>query len=171
MPDGSSRLSPLPASPTWPPYPPRKPLWTRRPGGPDWMPITPKTGSLFHADPHPSGQAEVFEAAGRRSFAPFAVRDHDRGLGRSESPIYCKGSSDTRFCLVHLVQRSDWVCPRGKRPAISDSLLEGDGFQPSVPREGSTRRDGLFDFPETGERLGCTTNTPRRKRQKCRRRV
>src|SRR5271167_5161127 len=35
-------------------------------------------------------------------------------LGRSESPIYCKGSSDTRFCLVHLVQRSDWVCPRGK---------------------------------------------------------
>src|SRR5256885_5178158 len=52
MPDGSSRLSPLPASPTWPPYAPRKPLWTRRPGGPDWMPITPKTGSLFHADSH-----------------------------------------------------------------------------------------------------------------------
>src|ERR1700736_1812149 len=39
-------------SPTWPPYPPRKTLWTRRPGGPDWMPITPKTGSLFHADSH-----------------------------------------------------------------------------------------------------------------------
>jgi Asp-tRNA(Asn)/Glu-tRNA(Gln) amidotransferase A subunit family amidase len=29
---------------------PTKPLWARRPGGPDWMPITPKTGSLFHAD-------------------------------------------------------------------------------------------------------------------------
>jgi hypothetical protein len=23
------------------------------PRGPDWMPITPKTGSLFHADSHP----------------------------------------------------------------------------------------------------------------------
>src|SRR6266581_2689841 len=31
------------------PCPPWKPLWTPRPGGPDWMPITPKTGSLFHA--------------------------------------------------------------------------------------------------------------------------
>src|ERR1700738_2942918 len=30
-------------------------------------------------------------------------------LGRSESPIYCKGSLDARFCLVHLVQRSDGV--------------------------------------------------------------
>ena len=25
-------------------------MWTLVPGGPDWMPITPKTGSLFHAD-------------------------------------------------------------------------------------------------------------------------
>jgi hypothetical protein len=51
-PDGSSQSSPLPASSTWPPCPPWKPLSTRRPGGPDWMPITPKTGSLFHADSH-----------------------------------------------------------------------------------------------------------------------
>ena len=28
-------------------------MWTRRSGGPDWMPITPKTGSIFHADSHP----------------------------------------------------------------------------------------------------------------------
>src|SRR3954447_20029686 len=28
-------------------------LQTHRPRGPVWMPITPKTGSLFHADPHP----------------------------------------------------------------------------------------------------------------------
>ena len=34
-------------------------------------------------------------------------------LRRSESPICCNGSWDARFCLVHLVQRSDWVCPRG----------------------------------------------------------
>ena len=27
-----------------------KPVWTLSPRGPDWMPITPKTGSLFHAD-------------------------------------------------------------------------------------------------------------------------
>jgi hypothetical protein len=25
-------------------------MWTLVPGGPDWMPITPKTGALFHAD-------------------------------------------------------------------------------------------------------------------------
>ena len=24
-----------------------------QPRGPDWMPITPKTGSLFHAETHP----------------------------------------------------------------------------------------------------------------------
>jgi predicted ATPase len=34
-------------------------------------------------------------------------------LRRSESPIYCKGSLDAGFCLVHLVQRSDGVSPRG----------------------------------------------------------
>src|SRR5713101_500089 len=27
-----------------------KPAWTPQPRGPDWMPITPKTGSLFHAE-------------------------------------------------------------------------------------------------------------------------
>ena len=25
-------------------------MWTLSPRGPDWMPITPKTGSLFHAE-------------------------------------------------------------------------------------------------------------------------
>src|SRR5204863_4471477 len=45
-------IAPPTSIPTWPPYPPRKPLWTHRPGGPDWMPITPKTGSLFHAYSH-----------------------------------------------------------------------------------------------------------------------
>jgi len=25
-------------------------MWPLRPGGPDWTPITPKTGSLLHAD-------------------------------------------------------------------------------------------------------------------------
>ena len=34
-------------------------------------------------------------------------------LRRSESAIYCKGSLDAGFCLVHLVQRSDGVSPRG----------------------------------------------------------
>src|SRR5439155_22817829 len=63
MPDGSSRLSPLPASPTWPPYAPRKPLWTRRPGGPDWMPITPKTGSLFHADSQTASSVDLLTSA------------------------------------------------------------------------------------------------------------
>jgi hypothetical protein len=27
-------------------------VWTLSAGGPDWMPITPKTGSLFHAETH-----------------------------------------------------------------------------------------------------------------------
>src|SRR5205823_514137 len=34
-------------------------------------------------------------------------------LGQSGAPIYCSVSSDTRFCLVHLIQKSDWVRPRG----------------------------------------------------------
>src|SRR5579863_4858808 len=29
------------------PCPPWKPLWTRRPRGPDWMPVTPKNGVLI----------------------------------------------------------------------------------------------------------------------------
>jgi hypothetical protein len=47
--DGSLRSSPLPASPNRLPCPPWTPLWTRRRRGPDWMPITLKTGSLFHS--------------------------------------------------------------------------------------------------------------------------
>jgi HSP20 family protein len=31
-------------------------VWTIRPRGPDWMPITPKTGSLFHAESHLAGR-------------------------------------------------------------------------------------------------------------------
>jgi hypothetical protein len=27
-------------------------VWTLKCGGPDWTPITPKTGSLFHAETH-----------------------------------------------------------------------------------------------------------------------
>jgi hypothetical protein len=27
-------------------------VWTLSAGGPDWTPITPKTGSLFHAETH-----------------------------------------------------------------------------------------------------------------------
>jgi hypothetical protein len=38
------------------------------PRGPDWMPITPKTGSLFHADSHP-----------RRSTRPLRVREEISG--------------------------------------------------------------------------------------------
>jgi hypothetical protein len=30
--------------------PARRPLWPLRQRGPDWTPITPKAGSLFHAD-------------------------------------------------------------------------------------------------------------------------
>ena len=30
-------------------------MWTLSPRGPDWMPITPKTGSLFHAETHADG--------------------------------------------------------------------------------------------------------------------
>src|SRR5437588_5921011 len=42
---------------------PPQPLWTHRPGGPDWMPITPKTGSLFHADPQLELQQARYEAS------------------------------------------------------------------------------------------------------------
>jgi hypothetical protein len=34
-------------------------------------------------------------------------------LGQSDSPIYCRVSSDSRLCLVQLIQQSDWVRPRG----------------------------------------------------------
>lgn len=38
--------------------------------GPDWTPITPKTGSLFHADSHSAGSPCSVE--GRRIVALFA---------------------------------------------------------------------------------------------------
>jgi len=41
------------------------------PRGPDWMPITPKTGSLFHADSHPLvSRGEVAGEAGLLSTTP-----------------------------------------------------------------------------------------------------
>src|ERR1700730_14026127 len=49
-----------------------------------------RTGSA-----RPSGQAEAFEAAGRRSFAPFAVRDHHRGrviCDRVAAKVMCRCS-------------------------------------------------------------------------------
>src|SRR4051812_33184976 len=49
---GSSRSSPQPASRPRPPSPSWRPVWTLSSRGPDWTPITPKPGSLFHADLH-----------------------------------------------------------------------------------------------------------------------
>ena len=34
-------------------------------------------------------------------------------LGQSDNPIYCRVSSDSRLCLVQLIQQSDLVRPRG----------------------------------------------------------
>ena len=48
--DGSSRSSPQPASQTRPPMKLGSTCGPLRHGGPVWTPITPKTGSLFHAD-------------------------------------------------------------------------------------------------------------------------
>jgi hypothetical protein len=42
------------------------------PRGPDWMPITPKTGSLFHADSHPGGLA-FSEFRGFESWQAVAI--------------------------------------------------------------------------------------------------
>src|SRR5258707_14530247 len=48
-----------------------KPVWSLSPRGPDWMPITPKTGSLFHAETH--------AVPARTRTAPFA--HFRRGIG------------------------------------------------------------------------------------------
>ena len=34
-----------------------------QPRGPDWMPITPKTGSLFHAETHAAAMSGIVVAA------------------------------------------------------------------------------------------------------------
>src|SRR5260370_34239436 len=39
--------------------------WTQYPGGPDWMPTTPKTGSLFHADSQPELPYAAANLSGR----------------------------------------------------------------------------------------------------------
>jgi len=36
-------------------------MWTLLFGGPDWMPITPKTGSFLHADSHKAGTEVDYE--------------------------------------------------------------------------------------------------------------
>ena len=46
-------------------------MWTLSPRGPDWMPITPKTGSLFHAE---TQQEQVVAVAA-------AEIEHDRRPG------------------------------------------------------------------------------------------
>src|SRR5579864_3284238 len=61
--------NPAPMSPTEATVDPRR--------GPDWMPITPKTGSLFYADPHA-------DKAGPLQYAPHApppLPFHYRGNG------------------------------------------------------------------------------------------
>src|SRR5438132_6260122 len=68
------------------PVSPRKPLWTHRPGGPDWMPITPKTGSLFHAYSHRK------RLTSRRQRVPspdvfYPVHSRHRGTQRTIPPI------------------------------------------------------------------------------------
>src|SRR5436305_4679312 len=62
MPDGSLQSIPKSASQ------PRLPRIMEasvepQPRGPDWMPITPKTGSLFHADSQPelNGQENIWQ--------------------------------------------------------------------------------------------------------------
>ena len=50
-----------------------------QPRGPDWMPITPKTGSLFHADSHDS-----LEAQKKLLFLPGQLTD---GIEPSDDPL------------------------------------------------------------------------------------
>src|SRR3974390_941665 len=59
---GSSQLSPRPTSQTRPPITPEAKCEPLRYRGPDWMPITPNTGSLFHAETQPRRQANHKQA-------------------------------------------------------------------------------------------------------------
>src|SRR4030088_933385 len=42
-----------------------------QPRGPDWMPITPKTGSLFHADSHRASGSVVEACVSFERFSPW----------------------------------------------------------------------------------------------------
>jgi hypothetical protein len=71
---------------------PRKPLWTHCPGGPDWMPITPKTGFLL-ANP---GLVVFSRTSVRRQTPRWREPDSNRRY-RVTRPRFEKGSC--RHCL------------------------------------------------------------------------
>ena len=88
------------------------------PRGPDWMPITPKTGSLFHAESHCGALA-----------APWVI---DAPMDRTIFETY------VRTQLVPTLQEGDIVIldnlPTHKSPAAEQAILDlpricGERFQ------------------------------------------
>jgi hypothetical protein len=79
-------------------------MWTLLFGGPDWMPITPKTGSFLHADSHlPSAgifgrqvmSREIEELAKRDAGWPYLGQD---GVATAQPGTDCQ----IKFQLIHL---------------------------------------------------------------------
>jgi hypothetical protein len=93
--------------------------------------------------------------------SPFGIDGGDEAVHKASHPksssqvTLCWREMDSnfrfpnRFAPVFESGRAESGCPR-KSGFATDSALEGDGFEPSVPHEGPTRRDGFIRLSSGG---------------------
>ena len=117
-------------------------MWTLSPRGPDWMPITPKTGSLFHAGSHLQGAAEHagsvrrVPAAEVEALVVRSVREHLKLLEPIDDPSLA-------YTYVERVEvRPERLVIQLARASDAGSQRPGDGAVLQVPwqKTTSTRR-------------------------------
>ena len=78
-------------------------------GGPDWMPITPKTGFLLHAETHPRylirDRDAIYGAVVRRRLRAMGIRDKPIALGSPWQNCFAERLIGTirRECVNHVI--------------------------------------------------------------------
>jgi hypothetical protein len=82
-------------------------VWTLSPRGPDWMPITPKTGSLFHAETQALHRttvqalnSEAVQSAFQKQMikaVPHASIDEARAWSKAETARWKKLTEDVQI--------------------------------------------------------------------------
>ena len=82
------------------------------PRGPDWMPITPKTGSLFHADSHADHRSRGVQ-----------VVDH-------YLVVVVKFQCRVKAVEVTALNRTAFCCSRAKRFSLRMYSASADGTVP-----------------------------------------
>ena len=93
-----------------------------QPRGPDWMPITPKTGSLFHADSQFSAEGVVRYVEQSPAF-PFVSCQRGQRLSALPSPV-----DDTGLSVHEEGSSRDWLVRPGRDALVVQTLNQRRGY-------------------------------------------